>query len=303
MSHVFPAMWWGSVENPSSWSQTGTCAVTGSAGDPFNGSTAYLLEDNDAGAAEARYVEYTAATTGYHAACIPVAPYGANQDITVQFENRTLGTSGSSTLTFASWVPTQATAGTGAKTYVALGGAYYALRILQYATAGNTMRVTIYPAGSTAGNSGACKVYLRNLCLLDVLDQPVAWEEPREGSAWVQGASGTEDAWIQGTDYHFAGSVRWVPKADRDTPASVSGWGLPNERTAVNTGVAALLRAGRQKDTLFFMPDRIQGFSIYGVSCVLVDPIRGEPEVLPNGDRAFRLHLRASTPFQAVETE
>lgn len=304
MSHTFPLVFWGSVDDLSTWSQTGTCGITASQTDPLGGSTAVALTDNDAGTAEARYKEYTATYSGYHHLTVAVAPSTGTQVSAVKFENVTLATPGTANLSWASYVLTQSTSGIGVQSAVNIANSYAVIRIRQYATAGNTMRITLYPAGTTASDTGTMKVYLRNLCLLDVLDQPVAWEEPREGSVWVQGASGVEDAWIQGTDYRFGGTVQWVPKVDRDAPASVSGWGLPNERVGINCGVAALLRAGRQKDALTFYADRTALDSYYATTCTLVDPMRGAPEVLPNGDRRFRLELRGtSNPFQALETE
>lgn len=301
MSHTYPLLLWGSVDDLTAWSQTGTCAASGSAVDPFNGSTAYTLTDDDAGAAEARYKDFTAATTGYHVLSVMVCPSAANQVTAVKFENSTLADASTATLTWATYVPTLSTSGTYCLQPVAIGSNYYVQRIIKYATAGNTLRITLYPSGTTASDTGSAKFYLRNACLLDLLDNVVAWEEPREGSAWVQGASGSEDAWIQGTDFRLDATVNWIPKLDRDTPVSVSGWGLPNERIGVNTGVAALLRAGRNKETLSFLADRTSSIGLDVVSCVLVDPLRGAPTMQPNGDRSMTLGLRASTPFQALE--
>lgn len=304
MSHTYPAIWWGSVDDLSSWSQTGTCGIGTGQLDPMGGTTAYTLNDDSAGTVENRYSEYTATYSGYHHLTIGVAPITGTQLAAVRFENVTLATPGTALLSWSSYALTQTTSGAGVLANVDISNSYSVIRIRQYATAGNTMRITLYPAGITASDTAVTKFYLRNLCLLDLLDQPVAWEEPREGSAWVQGASGVEDAWIQGTDYRFGGTVQWVPKVDRDVPASVSGWGLPNERIGINTGVAALLRAGRRKDALTFFADRTAVDSYYATTCTLVEPLRGAPEVLPNGDRRLRLELRGtSNPFQALETE
>lgn len=298
MSHTYPAIWWGSVDDLSSWSQTGTCEVQSGYPDPFGSTTAYVISDNDTGAVENRYIEYTATATGYHTAMVPVAGFASDQALAVKLQNMGSGQNATLTITLTNWEPTYATAGDGFAAAVPIGGGFYAVQLGVVGFAGQTMRLTIYPVGETASATGSCKVYLRNLCLLDVLDQPVVWEEPREGSAWVQGASGVEDAWIQGTDYRLSAVVGWVPPAlGRSSPAVVSPWGLPNERIGINTGVGAMLRAGRRKDALFFMPERIKGFAFYGTTCTLVEPMRGAPEVLPNGDVRFRLELRATTPF------
>ena len=304
MSHVYPLIVWGSADDLSAWSQSGTCAASGSQADPFGGTGAYTLTDDDGAAAEARYKEYTATYTGYHVATVFVIPSTGTQNTAVKFENTTLADSGTANLAWASYVPTLSTSGTGVLQPVSVGNGFYVQRITKYATAGNTMRITLYPSGTTTSETSSAKYYVRNATLLDVLDNPVAWEEPRDGSSWAQGGSGAEDAWIQGTDFRFSATVQWVPKIDRDTPASVSGWGLPLERVGVNCGVSSLLRAGRNKEALTFYASRMLLDSYYATSCLLVEPLRGAPTLQPNGDRSFTLDLRGITaPFQPVETE
>lgn len=304
MSHLYPLIVWGSADDLSAWSQSGTCATTGSQADPFGGAGAYLLEDNDGAAAETRYKEYTATVTGYHVATVFVAPATGTQNTAMKFENTTLASHGTASLAWASYVPTLSTLGTGVLQPVAVANGFYVQRIMQYATAGNTMRITLYPSGQTASETSGAKFYVRNAVLLDVLDNAVAWEEPREGSSWAQGGSGAEDAWIQGTDYRLSATVQWIPKVDRDTPASVSGWGLPLERVGVNCGVSSFLRVGRNKESLTYYSSRMSLDSYYATTCMLVDPMRGAPTLQPNGDRSFSMELRSVTgPFQPLETE
>ena len=292
---------WGSVDDMTTWTQVNTCPVTGGQIDPYGGLTGYSMADSDVGTVAARYVEYTAALSGWHTLTMCVKPGGASAVSAIEFENITLANSSSADLTFTAYVPTLSANGGNVMQPVAIGNGYYVQRIMQYATAGNTMRITVYPAGQTASDTGGSFFYCRNLTLLDVLDNLVTYTEPREGSAWAQSGSGVEDAWIQGTDYRLDATVQWVPKAERDTPASVSGWGNPLERIGVNCGVQAMLRAGRNKETLTFYYLRTAPSTDYGTNAYLVDPMRGAPTLHPNGDRTFTLSLRsASTPFLAV---
>ena len=291
---------WGAVDDLTAWTQVGTCPATGGQLDPFNGVTSYSMSDDDAGTAEARYTEYTAAFSGWHTVTVCVKPSAANSKISVEFRNIELAVLSAADLTFTAYVPSLGTSGSNVMQPVAIGTGYYVQRIMMYGTAGNTMRITLYPAGRTAGDTGAGYFYVRNLTLLE-LDEVVTYEEPRDGSSWAQSGSGIEDAWIQGTDYRMDATVQWVPKWERDSPVPVSGWGTTLERVGVNCGVAAMLTAGRSKIPLTFYYDRLAPSSLFGTDAYLVDPMRGAPTLHPNGDRTFALTLRSPTaPFIVV---
>lgn len=111
------------------------------------------------------------------------------------------------------------------------------------------------------------------------LDGAVAWSQPREGSAKVEGASGTRDAWIVGTDHHLKGQVRWVPG---ETAGAVIGWDGAS-------GWRALLEAARSMNAITFSPDQLTPATAY--TMYLVEPWDSEPELEPNLTRAFELHL------------
>jgi hypothetical protein len=299
-----PVIVWGTSEDFSTWSQTGTVTATSGQVDPFGGTTGYVLDDNDAAAAEARYKEYTAAVKGYHVWTICSKFYSATTSA-VKFENTTLAISGTASYAWSAYEATLTAAGNASVLTPAWVGGYYIQRIIVYAAAGNTMRMTLYPAGTTVGDSGATYFYQNDLTLLGVPDNLIAWEEPREGSAWVQGGSGVEDAWIQGTDYRMTVTLPWVPFLDRASPEAVSGWGGPREYNGVNCGISAMLRAGRTKATLTWYPNLygITSSTATAVASYLVDPMRGAPTLQPNGDRSVTLDLRnASTPYKPYET-
>lgn len=300
---TYPIVFWGTKDDLTTYTQTGTCTVTGSVLDPWGGTTGQKLTNTGAVAGTARYVEYTAAKTGYHVATVLCAPVANPQLTAIRFANQTLGGGGlTSELSWAGNVPTLTTPNDGVMTPVMTGGnATFAVqRVWAWAVAGHTMRLTLYPSGLTAATSDAAYFTVMNCTLLDIMDSVTHWEEPREGSSWAQGGSGAEDAWIQGTDYLLSGTVQWVPQQDRSNPAGVSGWGNPLERVGVNCGVSAMLRAGRNKEALTFYTDRSDISSYLATTCYLMDPLRGAPAVQPNGDRSFTLTLRnASTPFRA----
>jgi len=300
----YPIIAWGSSEDFSAWSQVGTCAVTGSAVDPFAGTTtAYLLADDDAGAVESRYKEYTAAYSGYHVWTVCSAYFSASTSA-VKFSNETLSYDGTATYAWAAFEATLTASGNSTVYTPAYLGSFYLQRISVYAKAGNTMRMTIYPSGETAADSGGTYYYQSDLTLVGVHDNLISWEEPREGSSWAQSGSGVEDAWIQGTDYRMNVTLPWVPFHDRESPEPVSGWGGPREYNGVNCGVSAMLRAGRNKQTLTWYKTlyAVTG-SEYAVPSYLVDPMRGAPELQVNGDRSLTLELRnTSIAYKPYET-
>ena len=302
MSLTYPAIFWGAVDDLSTYTQVGTCGVSGSQVDMFNGTGATQLSDGDGATRADRYKQYTAAYTGWHVAIVCMKQVGTDPVTAVKLENVTLADQATATLTWSAGVPTATWLGSGAHyTPISLGSNWYAQRLYVQAIAGNTMRLHLFPSSSTVADTTSGYFYVRNVALLDAFGNPTSWEEPRDGSLFDQGGSGVEDAWIQGTDAHFAADVPWVPILDRDTPVSVSGWNGPLETTGVNCGVSAMLRAGRNKETLTLFEDRTTmnggtaGAGYYGVDSYLMEPMSGAPDLQGDGSRSFRLHLRNPT--------
>lgn len=115
------------------------------------------------------------------------------------------------------------------------------------------------------------------------LDTPVAGPLPREGSEWVQLASGVEDASLAGHDETLSGDVRWVPTESTVTPAA-TGWdGV--------AGWAAFLQWARAKNVFRFYPNTAVE-SYY--PCYLVEPMTALPTPERDGRRRFTLVLRTS---------
>ena len=99
-----------------------------------------------------------------------------------------------------------------------------------------------------------------------------------------------------GTDYHLAGDIRWIPDSPTDTPAIVSGWYGDNESTGVNCGVAAMLTAGRDKQSLLWVKDR-SDCTTY-TSGYLVQPMNGRPDLEGNWRRKFGIELRSTSVYR-----
>lgn len=130
--------------------------------------------------------------------------------------------------------------------------------------------------------------YEKTLNLGYQLDEATTYPKPRDGSEDLQGSSGVEDAWDEGTDYYIEGAVRYVPKDSGLTPEgnNVTGW------DGVDGWRDFLVWAWR-KNVLRFYPDRVGAPATY-LNCYLVAPRDEKPERESNGDRTFPLVLRTS---------
>jgi hypothetical protein len=120
-----------------------------------------------------------------------------------------------------------------------------------------------------------------------LLDNDTSGSEPREGSAWTQAPSGTEDAWITGTDYVLVGEFRWIPQTDTATPAA-TGWDGGGK-------FREFLEWARAKNLIRFYPDATAGGFI---DSYLVEPMKGLPTLELNGERRLPFKLRnPTTPY------
>ena len=110
------------------------------------------------------------------------------------------------------------------------------------------------------------------------LDNPVAFNDPRDGTEILVMESGVRDAWETGDDEYLAGDIRWIPGADTIDPVA-TGWDGA-------TGFKAFLKWARQMNQFRFYPDKDVG--TYH-TCYLVSPLRGEPPAEEDGTRRIRL--------------
>jgi hypothetical protein len=121
------------------------------------------------------------------------------------------------------------------------------------------------------------------------LDDAVAYGEPREGSDFVQGASGVEDSWVQGEDQCLEGTIRWIPQLVTTTPAA-TGWDDA-------TGFRDFLSWARAKNVFRWYPD-IAGTPGTFYNMYLVDPMKGGGDL--EDDRTRKFHVKMRTSDNAV---
>lgn len=299
MSLALPLIAWGTAEAIGSWSNSGTPIVTTGQTDPFGGTAAVLIEDDDGAASEAKTasVGAYASTSMILAAMAKAGTAGAS--VHLLRDTTAAASRGGFTFTWSGGVPvvTGLLATTPLGT-VALGGGWYlALGVTTGLTSGNVHERRCYGANLSGTSTGSTYWYLRNLVLLDYLDDPMAFTSPRQGQ-WATSASGVPDSWIPGTDYRLKGRVRWVPTTPQSFPVLASGWDGRNEAVGINAGVQAMLTAGRNKQVLTFVPDR--STCTANIDSYLAAPMREAPTLESTGGpyRTFPLELRnASTAY------
>jgi hypothetical protein len=117
------------------------------------------------------------------------------------------------------------------------------------------------------------------------LDDPLAYEDPREGSDFVQGSSGVEDAWVQGEDQILEGVLRWIPRVVATNPAA-TGYEDAN-------GVRDWISDARKKNIFRWYPD-IGGNPTVFYNMYLVDPMTGGIEKEADGRRRVKIKMRTS---------
>jgi len=301
MPLILPLIAWGAWQaiDTSPWTAgAGTPTITPGQTDAFGGTNAYKIDDNDAGTPEGQRLPLTLANGTQWIALM------VRQDTSSTFGILVYEITGGTSRhgirgTWSGGIPSLVTVAGGGTilTPIALGGGtWLCLFSADGVVAGNQPNLYLYGTDYTnAALTGSTIFSMRHLVLLDYLDDAVSWDEPRDGSFVAQSAGGVEDAWDAGTDEHLRGTVRWVPAAPRDTPISVSGWYGAAESPGINSSVKAMLRAGRDKNVLRWVPDR--SVCTTYMDSYLVDPMKGAPDLEPNWDRKFALELRGSSVF------
>jgi hypothetical protein len=302
MSLNLPLVAWGAAEAIASapWTSINTPIVTAGQIDPFGGTDAVLVEDDNAGASEARVRSVGLLPTG-RATVFPMFRAGtATASDFILLETATLTTKLQIRATWSGGVATVSivTGGANATLHggVALGAGWYgALTSIVGLNAAQAHEIRCYGAipGGTA--VGSTYWYLRNCVLLDTPSgPPTAWSQPRDESARTRGPDGGRISILKGRDYRFRGLIPGVPSYARSLPTPLSGWEGLNESIGVNCGVAKMLEAGQAGNPLLWVPDRSLCTSY--ISSELVAPWQGDvPTTRRNGDRGIALELRNTT--------
>jgi hypothetical protein len=298
MALRFPLIAWGTPDpvGGAGWTPLGTPSRLTGQPDPFGGTDAVLVGDDDGAAFEGYYRAGGVARFGRADLEIFVLP-GTSSTHLVQVRE----TVGSTIVGFfrvtTSGTPVF-TAGSG--TWTTFGatpvglGFYLLVATLEGLAEGTPLAYEIFPAGASAAATGNATFYLRNAILLDVAKGPRAWATPRAGTERVRGPDGGRDAWVTGWDNRFAADFTLIPPKPRVSPALVSGWDGGNEAVGVNAGVAAMLAEGRKKGLrLTFVPDRSN--CAVSIASELMKPWDEAPSPGRIGDRAISLALRNPT--------
>lgn len=299
---TLPLVAWGTAADINAWTDIGTPGITTGVTDPFGGTSAYTVNDNDAGVSEGKLVS-TGAITGTLVVLGVCMKAGTATSSSVQFRDTTAGAyTIQGTTAWSGGVPGTPTMGSGSYVgQVALGNSWYLLLFTCAWTTGNVGRIEVYGASNSASTTGTTSYYLRHIVLTDYLVDAIGYDEDGEGSDYRRGPSGTEEAWSTGTTYGLSATVGWIPSAPRSNPVVVSGWPGGAEYAGVNDGIAAMLRAGRNKNALTFIPDR-SACSSGAVSCYLEEPLQPRPELDPDNqnEKRIAIRLRSSSSFGAI---
>jgi hypothetical protein len=304
----FPVIAWGAADDISGagWSSIGTPVSTPGQTDPFGGTGAVLVNDTDA-IGQARNKAFvprdsvvtiplvvrqgTATNGGW--ACYDATSGGAN----TVFIDLTGWSGGVPTIVIGVKLGAMSVT---LSSLVSLGGGWYlVLATFTGVVVGNNHLFYCYPSVNSAGGAaltGSTYFYVRNLVLLDVPQDPVAWDEPRPGSERQRGPDGGVATWVAGRDYRFKGNLPWVPPVPRSSPAVVSGYQGLSESIGIGCGVAAMLKAGQEAQDLTFVPDRSDCTTL--ITSELVGPWDDALGGDLHADRSFLLELRnTTTPY------
>lgn len=300
MLSTYPLIAWGTADDLSAYTQSGTISATQNVTDPFGtANSAWTVNETDGAAVAYRYKQFTPAA-GNGVVCV-FAKQGTSSASWIGFYDTVAAAYRAGfPITWSAGVPTVGSAFAGSSLGpISVGSGWYLfLGVATGTVLGNLHQLRLGATdGVTASATGTTSFYVRNVVATDLWDNVTAWPEWRQGSTRVQGPSGAEDSWSIGPDYYIGGRVRWIPTTPASDPGC-SGWDGLNESTGVNCGVAAMLQAGRDAQVLTVAKDR--GTASTNQSAYLVDPMTGQPELERNAYRAFPIRLRSASPFTGV---
>jgi hypothetical protein len=293
----YPLIAWGDADDISAspWTNGGVPAVAGGVDDPFGGTDAYTITD------DAAVNEYRIKPLTVPARVQPIevfARFRSSAGSTILVQDQTDGVPlFRINIAWSGGVPT-ITGLTGTLHHViSCGAGWYLFRGLSIVpNPAHTNQLRLYPTVIGTGvETGATDFYLRRVALLDVVDRAISGDEPRAGSEFERMPSGVEDAWVVGWDEIFEGQIRWVPPLLTD---GLSGWYGQDPAIGVDCGVKAMLRAGREKQPLVWVPDR--SACRVNQSVYLAAPLQGIPDPEPNGYRRFGIKLVSDSVFEGL---
>lgn len=291
----FPLIGWGNADDLST-TGAANCNVSSGFTDPFGGTGGYKLTSTVAGGRRTRSVTYLADGIQY-----VLLAWKADTAAKSSFfwrDNTASLDRGGVTVTWGGGL--SVSGGASVLGTVSLGAATGPWTAVLASCSGiikaNSNSLDLYP-DYNSGVAGSAFFYLRNMVLLDLLDEAISWEEDREGTTYERGPSGFRDTARIGLDQLLEGRVRWVPK-DHQVEGPVSGYYGENEGIGVNCGIKAMLRAGRESQLLRWVPDR--SACNIGQDAYLDAPLKGKPDIERGGQRAWGFRLIGSSVFTGL---
>ncbi len=301
MPQTSPLVAFGTADDPtaSPWTSSGTLTVTGAQTDPFGGTGAVLLTDTSGAAISGRRRNVTVSGASPLISGFVKANTSAKSRLFL-FDNTASVNRGQLDINWSGATLTSLGSVSGAVpvTFLAVGGGWYFVRYYAAGVVpGNTHFLQADPASTNVAATDSAYFYFRSAVIFDQqFDDALADELPRAGAEWGQSPSGAEDAWLYGQDQTLSGTLRHVPPSDLSSP-NCSGWYGTADDTMINVGVQAMLRAGRDKQTLRWVPDR-SVCTTYQDS-YLVEPLTQRVGLEGNGspNRRIPISLRGSTVY------
>ncbi len=292
----FPLIVYGTAEDLTTWTDVSTPVTTGSQADPFGGTGAAKIQDDNAAALEYKKKTVVFTEDGAHVIGIvwkESTPAPSDGKSRFQIRDSTAGSTRARGVITWSTGAISSIVGT-LIANIALGDGWY-LTIIEATgiVAANTNEVHLQPTGSTVAQTGTVLFYVRPVLLFgEHLDKAQTFSEPRIGSQFVQARSGVEDAWVGGRDQRLDGTVRWIPATPTATPRPASGWNGAGELAGVNNGWDDFLAQAQDKQTFLWVPDRTA--PSLNVSSYLVEPLQGKPGLESDFTRNLELKIRSS---------
>lgn len=257
---TYPLIAWGASDDISAYTQVGTAGVTVGVADPFGGTGAYTIDDNDAAAAEYRMKAPVFAvdqaevwiTLAIKQATASASEFGL-------FDSTAVVQRGTVQAAWSGGVPTLTYTNGGGRVLppIALGAGWYAVVFSATGVlAANANRLRLFGALATAASVGSTSYYVRNMVLLDLIDNAASFKRPAAGYRTHRNSAGVRESYRPGADLPmFTGRCRHVPQAPEADPGK-SGWYGENESIGINCGVLAMLTAGWDAQLLRFVKDR-----------------------------------------------
>lgn len=290
---TYPLIAYGAADDISGagYTTTGTLGALTAVTDPFGGTSAYTINDTDAGVQSCRIksgivISDTVATVkvcwkaGTSAGFVVVLRDTTASAVRIQDNGTQSG-----------GVPTHNMITGTNYSDISLSNGWYAFRYRTTAiVSGNSHRLELYGTDNNSAHTGSSLWYVRSFCLLDLLGVPKSFSRPRQGYEAAVSPSGTRDAWSYGFEEVLQARTSWVPSATRDTPVSVSGWYGANESAGINSGVKAMLESGWGMNLLRYAPDRT-ACTTYQDAYLTQPTMQWTPELEGSGERAFTMEL------------